>query len=150
MRYAINKNTCVIKTEDKNNTKIIEKGKVLNRKEEPLTIINDSCSYYRYSLSYRLEESKNVFKGSYKSPIIIDEENKIIFFPIKSITSKINTWISYNNLITFIRKKQNTILIFNDGTSFIVPVNYSIISSQISKCFILEKLIERDEKKVQK
>jgi len=150
MRYAINKNTFVIKTEDKNNTKVIEKGRVLNRKEEPLTIINDSCSYYRYSLSYRLEESKNVFKGSYKSPIIIDEENKIIFFPIKSITSKINTWISYNNLITFIRKKQNTILIFNDGTSFIVPVNYSIISSQISKCFILEKLIERDEKKVQK
>lgn len=150
MRYAINKNTFVIKTEDKNNTKIIEKGKVLNRKEEPLTIINDSCSYYRHSLSYRLEESKKIFKGNYKSPIVIDDNDKIIFFPIKSITSKINIWISYNNLITFLRKKKNTILIFNDGSSIIVPTNYTIISSQISKCFILQKMLEKEAKKVQK
>ena len=51
---------------------------------------------------------------------------------------------------TYFRKKNQTILVFTDGTSLIVPVNYSIISSQVSKCFILQKLIENDAKKVQK
>ena len=148
MRYTINKNTYVIKSEDKNTTKIIEKGKSLNKKEDPATIISDSCSFYRFSLTYRIEESKKVFKCNYKNPIIIDNENKIIFFPIKSITSKENTWISYNNLVTFLRKKHNTILVFFDGSTIIVPVNYSIISSQVSKCFILDKIIEKTSKKV--
>ncbi len=143
MRYIINKNTYIIKTEDKSTTKIIEKGKTLNRKEDPATIISDSCSYYRYSLNFRVEESKKQFKSNYKNPIIVDNESKIIFFPIKSITAKDNTWISYNNLVTFLRKKHNTILVFFDGSTIIVPVNYSIISSQISKCFILEKNIEK-------
>ena len=150
MRYTINKNTYVIKTEDKNTTKIIEMGKTLNKKENPATIISDSCSYYRYSLNYRVEESKKVFKSNYKNPIIIDNDNKIIFFPIKSITSKENTWISYNNLVTFLRKKHNTVLVFFDGSTIIVPVNYSIISSQVSKCFILDKMLEKLTKKVQK
>lgn len=149
MRYTINKNTYVIKNEDKNTTKIIEKGKVLTKKEDSATIISDSCSYYRYSLNYRVKESKKIFKSNYKNPIIIDNEDKIIFFPIKSITSKENIWISYNNLITFLRKKHNTILVFFDGSTLIVPVNYSIISSQVSKCFILDKMIEKISKKVQ-
>lgn len=150
MRYTINKNTYVIKTEDKNTTKIIEMGKTLNKKEDPATIISDSCSYYRYSLNYRVEESKKIFKSNYKNPIIVDNENKIIFFPIKSITAKENTWVSYNNLVTFLRKKHNTILVFFDGSTIIVPVNYSIISSQVSKCFILDKMLEKLSKKVQK
>lgn len=143
MRYAINKNTFFIKTDEKNNTKIVEKGKIVNKKEDPLTIISDSCSYYRYSLAYRIDESKKIFKTNYKTPVIIDNEEKIIFFPIKSITSKENIWISYNNLITFIRKKHNTLLIFCDGTTITVSVNYGIISSQVSKCFMLEKKLKK-------
>ena len=139
MRYIITKNTFLLKANEKNGTKIIERGKEKNSKESMLTIINDSCSYYRFSLEYRLYESKEEFKKNYKLPIIIDNVQKIIFFPLKSITSKDNIWVSYNNITTFLRKKNNTLLIFNDGSSIIVPVNYSIISSQISKCFILEK-----------
>lgn len=143
MRYAINKNTYLIKANEKNGTKIIEKGKEINSKEDIMTIINDSCSFYRFSLEYRLSESKKEFNKNYKLPIIIDNEQKIIFFPLKSITSKNNIWVSYNNITTFLRKKNNTLLIFNDGSSILVPVSYSIISSQVSKCFILEKKYEK-------
>lgn len=143
MRYAINKNTYLIKANEKNGTKIIEKGKEINSKEDIMTIINDSCSFYRFSLEYRLSESKKEFNKNYKLPIIIDNEQKIIFFPLKSITSKNNIWVSYNNITTFLRKKNNTLLIFNDGFSILVPVSYSIISSQVSKCFILEKKYEK-------
>lgn len=141
MRYAINKNTFLIKASERSSTKILEKGKEIYSKVDALTIINDSCSFYRFSLNYRISESKKEFNKNYKLPLIIDNEQKIIFFPLKSITSKNNIWVSYNNLTTFIRKKDNTILIFNDGSSFIVPVSYSIISAQVSKCFILEKKI---------
>ena len=143
MRYAINKNTYLIKANEKNGTKIIEKGKEINSKEDIMTIINDSCSFYRFSLEYRLSESKKEFNKNYKLPIIIDNEQKIIFFPLKYITSKNNIWVSYNNITTFLRKKNNTLLIFNDGSSILVPVSYSIISSQVSKCFILEKKYEK-------
>ena len=106
MRYIITKNTFLLKANEKNGTKIIERGKEKNSKESMLTIINDSCSYYRFSLEYRLYESKEEFKKNYKLPIIIDNDQKIIFFPLKSITSKDNIWVSYNNITTFLRKKK--------------------------------------------
>ena len=82
--YEINCNTMALIPIDENNTKIIERNKIFIINNNIMDIIKNSCEYFGSSYLGRKEGTKNLTGITHKSPIIIEESNKLIYFPTES------------------------------------------------------------------
>ena len=87
-----------------------------------------------------LKMSKKLINKHYKMPVYLDQERKSLFFPTKSNSSNNCYWISYQNLVSFIKKGNGTILVFKDNIKFKIPVSYNIINNQFSRCLCMENM----------
>ena len=83
MNYEINNDTQLIMPVGKNSSKIIEVDDEYFIKEKTLNILEHSCEYFGSSLEGRKEGTKKLLGITHKSPIIVEESRKIIFFPTK-------------------------------------------------------------------
>ena len=79
--YEINRNTLAILSCGKEKSKIIEDDKEFYVNLSPLKIIDNSCKYFGSSYDGRFNGTKSILGISHKSPIIIEESSRIIFFP---------------------------------------------------------------------
>ena len=80
MEYEINYDTQVILPIDQNNSKIIENDNEYFIKNNSMKILEHSCEYFGSSYDGRKEGTKKLLGITHKSPIIIEESRKIIFF----------------------------------------------------------------------
>lgn len=144
MTYEINKETCAIIYKENNQTMIIEEETELYLKEKPLKIIDNSCKYYGSSYLGRYEGSKYILGLSYKSPIIIEENNSVIFFPTNSPRKENCHWISLNNIKDYkkIDTKQ-TLITFINNKKIVIDVSYNIIENQIFRATRLEAILRK-------
>ena len=76
-KYEINKNTLAIIAITNGISKVYEKDKTLYVYSPTIKIIDDSCKFFGSSYSGRFEGTKNLLNVSYKSPIIIEEQNNV-------------------------------------------------------------------------
>ena len=90
--------TLIIYYDNFNTVMINTDGKMIINGNFIRSILNKSCIFYGSSLNGRLKGSKDLLKCRYKLPIIISESNRLIFFPVKTITSTINKLIISNIL----------------------------------------------------
>ena len=137
--YATNK-TLFIKSESDWRSRICEFDKTFSINQNHFSIIKDSCNNNRTSYENMIKVSEKLINKHYKMPVYLDEERKNLFFPTKSYSSSSCYWISYQNLVSFIKKGNGTILIFKDNIKFKVPVSYNIINNQFSRCLCMENI----------
>ena len=102
--YEINKETLIIYPHEKEKSLIKENCSEYIINLSPIKIINESCLYFGSSYLGRLQSTKRLFGYSKKVPIIIEESNNIIFFPLESPRLNSCIWISLNNIIVKIIK----------------------------------------------
>lgn len=117
--YYDNFNTVVINTDGK----IIINGNFIR------SILNKSCIFYGSSLNGRLKGSKDLLKCRYKLPIIISENNRLIFFPVNKYF-----WINFNMMESFEKKENHTIITFKNGYKRSIFVSYRVVNNQMLKC----------------
>lgn len=117
--YYNNFNTVVINTDGK----IIINGNFIR------SILNKSCIFYGSSLNGRLKGSKDLLKCRYKLPIIISENNRLIFFPVNKYF-----WINFNMMESFEKKENHTIITFKNGYKRSIFVSYRVVNNQMLKC----------------
>ena len=110
--YEIDLSTLMLIGIDDNKTKIITFDNEFIVDIDSKKIIDGSCRFFGSSLSDRVNMTKRLINIKIKSPIVIEESRKIIFFPLKSIRDKCNIWISFNNLEKFIKSDNETIFYF--------------------------------------
>ena len=139
-RYYASENTLFLKSESEWRTRICEKDKTFSINHNHFSIIKDSCNNNRTSYENMLKISEKLITKHYKMPIYLDEEKKYLFFPTRSISSNSCYWISYQNLVSFIRKGNSTILVFKGNIKFKIPVSYNIINNQFSRCLCMENM----------
>ncbi len=95
-------------------------------------ILNNSCVYYGSSFKGRVQGSSSLLGGKYKLPIIINEKNCLIFFPLYIKMEVI--WINFN-MINNLEKVDNLIVInFKNGLKLDLNISYTIINNQLLKC----------------
>ncbi|HHU54418.1 MAG TPA: hypothetical protein GXZ63_01215 [Mollicutes bacterium] len=143
-KYEINTSTIAILALDGDKSKVIEEDDsfIINRTTPK--IIDDSCRYFGSSYLGRFEGSKNFLGGTiYKCPIIIEETREIIFFPTGSARSTECSWISLNKISHYEKKKDQTIIHFKNGTSFVHPISYSSFENQILRASRLESILRQ-------
>lgn len=141
--YEINRNTLAILSCGKEKSKIIEDDKEFYVNLSPLKIIDNSCKYFGSSYDGRFNGTKSILGISHKSPIIIEESSRIIFFPTTSPRLERCSWISLNNISDYYKLYGDTIIKFNCGKKIKLEISYGIIDNQVLRSLRLESIFSK-------
>ena len=98
MEYEINYDTQIIMPIGDNSSKIIESEEEYFVKKSVQNIMEHSCEYFGSSFEGRKEGTKKLLGITHKSPIIIEETRKIIFFPTTSPDNWDCIWINLEKI----------------------------------------------------
>lgn len=121
--------TLIIYYDNFNTVMINTVGKIIINGNFIRSILNKSCIFYGSSLNGRLKGSKDLLKCRYKLPIIISENNRLIFFPVNKYF-----WINFNMIESFEKKENHTIITFKNGYKRSIFVSYRVVNNQMLKC----------------
>lgn len=150
MEYEINYDTQVILPIDQNNSKIIENDNEYFIKNNSMKILEHSCEYFGSSYDGRKEGTKKLLGITHKSPIIIEESRKIIFFPTCSPEKSDCIWINLEKISKYYKiDNKKTAIEFKNGDVLEFDVSYGSLTNQILRAtrlkFVLEERINKKE-----
>ena len=141
--YYINRGTCAIIPIEKEISKVIELDDEYIVNKSTKDIIDESCRFFGSSYKGRFEGAKEILKMNYKLPIMIEEYNNIIFFPTSSPRFDVCTWISLNNLSSYVKNGKESKIFFSYDCSVELPISYYSLENQIFRSSMLESLIRK-------
>lgn len=144
--YEINSNTLAIIPIKNNTSKVIEVNNEFYINNKPINIIDHSCKFFGSSYEGRHIGTMNMIGKSYKTPILIEETNNIIFFPTLSSKSDECCWISLNNLDNYVIDDINSIVIFKNGYKLNLNISYGSLENQILRSTLLDSIIRKHQK----
>ena len=141
--YNINKNTLALMPYGKNKTLVFEKHKyyIVNQKVNKL--MDESCRYNGSTIEGRAKGTESLTGISYKAPIIVKEEESIIFFPTCSPRLKECSWINAGNISNIYKKNDRCLVEFYNKETLEFDISYNIMNNQLSKSLILEKKFKK-------
>ena len=144
--YEINKGTYMIVSEGKT-SKVYDEDGIYDVELSTVKLLDDNCKNYGSTLKGRKEGTEALTGIKYKTPIIISELNKIIFFPTASSRNNDCNWISVNNIKDYYKNGKKTIIVFSNGLEYEIDTSYYVIENQVLKSALLESKLYKNEKK---
>ena len=150
MNYEITYDTEMIIPLSNNESKVIEKDDEYIVEQNTLKILEHSCEYFGSSLEGRKEGTKKILGITHKSPIIVEESRKIIFFPTDSPERKDCAWINLEKIDKYYKvDKKTSSILFKCGKLVNLNISYGSLTNQILRAtrlkFILEDRISKKE-----
>ena len=149
MKYEISKGTLAIVPKENNGSIIYEDNEKYVVRENPFSIMEESCKYFGSTYEGRKIGAKNILGAEYKVPIVVEDSENLIIFPTTSPQSKDCVWVSLKRVknIKKIEKidSNNTKIIFDNNCEIIVDCSYRTIENQLSRASRLD-LILRNHK----
>ncbi len=104
-------------------------------------IMEDSCRYFGSSLDGRKKGTEALIGVTYKAPIIVEETNSIIFFPMSSTRYKDTTWINLNHIVSYYRDMLGCVIQFENDQSILLDSSYGVVDNQILRATRLESAL---------
>ena len=153
MNYEITYDTQIILPIDENSSKIIENDSEYVVNNSTLSILEHSCEYFGSSYEGRKEGTKKLLGITHKSPIIVEESRKIIFFTTSSPENSNCIWINLEKIEKYykISPKKSAIL-FKNGDVIEFDVSYGSLTNQILRAtrlkYILEERMAKKEESI--
>ena len=145
MNYEVNKCTYAIVPIDYNKSKVYENDDEYVISSNPYAIMEHSCEYFGSSLEGRICGSKKILGTIYKSPLLVEEYNNLVFFPTKCISLKEeNAWVSLNNIASYeeaVDKK--TVVYFKNGKKIVLDIPYLSFENQLLRAARLESVLRQ-------
>lgn len=150
MNYEITYDTEMIIPVSNNESKVIEKDDEYIVEQNTLKILEHSCEYFGSSFEGRKEGTKKILGITHKSPIIVEESRKIIFFPTNSPERNDCAWINLEKIDKYYKvDKKNSSILFKCGKLVNLNISYGSLTNQILRAtrlkFILEDRIGKKE-----
>lgn len=145
--YYINKNTLAIIPYGENKSLIYEGDKRIIVDRRPNSIIKFNCLIYGSSIDGRLLSCKRIVGYRYKTPILIKEDERILFFPTSSPRLKSCSWISLENINNyyFDNVEKHCVINFNNNVSLDLYISYGVFNNQVLRSTrylsILDKIL---------
>ena len=149
--YEINEDTLAIIPKEDNKSLVYEKNNNFLVSKTTNKIMEESCEYYGSSLKGRQKGSASLLNLNHKLPIIVEETNKIVFFPTASPRLGQCSWINLNNIKKYERHEKGCKITFNNNIIMELPISYGMINNQILRSSRLSLIYdERINKKSKK
>jgi len=144
MDYEICLETSIILPIDNNSSKIIENGEEYIINNNSTKILEHSCEYFGSSLDGRKEGTKKLLGITHKSPIIVEESRKIIFFPTTSPDREDCIWVNLSKIDKHYKISNNKSAIkFKDGKIIEFYMSYGSLSNQIYRASRLKYVLDQ-------
>ena len=128
--YIVKCDTLALVPISKLETKVIEKYGSFKIKKNVMKILEESCEYYGCTYLGRKEATKNMIDIVNKIPIIIEESNNLIMFPIVSPRQTKCVWISLNQIKKYDSKNNKTELYFMCNKKMTLNISYYSFNNQ--------------------
>lgn len=148
--YEINNSTLAVIALNENQSKIIELDEIYIVEKSVHEIIDHSCKYFGSSYLGRHEGTKMVTGIRYKTPILIEESQNIIFFPTTSSKTDKCMWISLNNIKNYTKHKKYSKIIFKNNYELVIDISYGSLENQILRSSLLDNTIRNHKKEILK
>ncbi len=143
MDYEINNNTLAILSIENKKSKIIEIANEYVIEENSYSVVDYSCKYFGSSYLGRQKGTKELIGITHKSPIIIEETTKLIFFPTTSPLRKDCNWISLNNIKKYYSnlERNSSIIEFKSGEKIELDMSIGSLTNQILRATRLQVVL---------
>lgn len=143
MKYNVTDETLAVIPNGKHKSNIIENSTYHESNKTTKKVIEDSCEYFGVSYNSRVEGSEKIINTKYKTPIIIEETNRIIFFPISSPSRSNTVWISFNNIKEYYPRKnrKRTVVVFVNEYKMEIDVSYYSFNQQYLRAAKLNSIL---------
>ncbi len=142
-RYEINDNTLAVIPFNKYETIVYEGEDSYILEKSVSKIMDESCKYYGSTLEGRQKGTSYVTGLRYKAPIIVSEDNNIVFFPTSSPRLKDCGWISLNNIKEYYAFENKMILVFMNNQKIEIEISEYILKNQILRAAMLDSTIRK-------
>lgn len=108
-----------------------------------MQVLEHSCEYFGSSFNGRKEGTKKLLGITHKSPIIVEESRKIIFFPTTS-PDRINcVWINLEKVNKYYKSSsKKSIIEFKNGDIIEFDVSIGSLTNQIMRASRLKYILE--------
>ena len=147
--YEINNETLAIIPYSDEKSKVLEVNDEYIVNETPYEIMENSCRYFGSSLEGRINGSKDMLGSVYKIPIMVEESQKLIFFPTEALNSPRVGFIAYKNIKNVNKYGTKTVVEFKNGNDILINCPYFSMKNQIFRCNMLESISD-DRKNIKK
>ena len=126
-----------------NGTLIVEKNKKFNVEMECFKLLKKSCRWYGNSYNIQRDFIIDKFNYYIKTPIVMSNSDKLLFFPTTTPSSKECIWVCYNNVDRYVKtdNKDYTIIYFKGGKVLNIKASYTTMDNQITRCIRIEKYL---------
>ena len=145
-KYRIKDNTLALVPFNKNKTIAYEDHNYYIIDDRVANVINDNCEYYGSSIDGRLKGTYSLVGFSYKAPIVMSEDNKMIFFPTCSPRLKDCAWINLKNILDISKLNDKTVIKFLNHEEINIDFSFNIIKNQYYKSLLLNNALKNRKK----
>ena len=139
--YEITPMTLAIIPLEKSKSRILEEDGCYIVTKSTKEIIDNSCKFFGSSYAGRYEGTKSLIGINYKSPIIIEETNEIIFFPTSSPRFDNCYWIALKHVEKYEKENGNSKILFKNGFTLSLDISYGSLQNQILRSTLLESIL---------
>ena len=136
MNYEITYDTQVIAPIDSETSRVIETEAEYIVNNPPLNILEYSCEYFG--------RTKKLLGITHKSPIVVEESRKIIFFPTTSAENEKCVWINLEKIDKYYKlDPKRTAIVFKNGDLIELDISYGSLTNQILRASRLKFLLDQ-------
>ena len=143
MDYEVNYDTQIILPIESTKSKIIEYDNEYIINHSVQEVLEHSCEYFGSSFNGRKEGTKKLLGITHKSPIIVEESRKIIFFPTTSPDRIDCVWINLEKVNKYYKSSsKKSIIEFKNGDIIEFDVSIGSLTNQIMRASRLKYILE--------
>ena len=142
-KYEINDNTVAVVGVNDNFSEVIEKNKEYFIKDSSYSVMEHSCEYFGSTCNGRIIGSRKMLGLNYKVPIIIEEANDIIFFPLSEIDNPKCVWIALKWFDSVEEEYGNTYIHLKNGKKIKTKISKYSIENQVLKASKLHLILNQ-------
>lgn len=148
MDYEVNYDTQVILPIEGSKSKVIESDNEYVVNQTVQEVLEHSCEYFGSSYEGRKEGTRKMLGITHKSPIIVEESQKMIFFPTTSPERLDCIWVNLEKIEKYYKvDNKKSAIIFKNGDKLEFDVSFGSLSNQILRAtrlkFVLDERISK-------
>ena len=132
-KYEINKETVAIIGINEKFTKIMEKDNDYFISDIAYEVMDYSCQYFGSSYEGRVDGSRKMLGANYKLPVIVEESNDLIFFPISAADNPKCIWISLKWFDCVVKEENETKIYLKNGKNITTDISKNSIDNQVMR-----------------
>lgn len=138
--YEINEETLALVPYDKG-TMVYEENKRFFINSDTNEIIYNSCEYFGSTYEGRKVGTTRITGMTHKLPIIIEESNRIIFFPTSSPRLNRCTWLSLKHIRNIEKYDKQAKVVFKNFQEIVLDISFGCLNNQLLRACRLESVL---------